>query len=301
MILIITSSFDKTVDYIEKKHNVKNLFRFNINDFSSYQVSYDSDGFKIVDRNFKSLKEKDCTSIYYRKPTPEDLLSSGIAKEYHPHIYREVFTLIDGIVDSFEGICLSKPSIIRRADNKISQAKLAKKIGFTLPELVITNHFPFIEQKLTHPIIKPLSSGVVETSSRKEFVQTNLVDRKKETTNLKYSPSYFQEYQDKDFEVRVTIVKNSFFPVRIDSKDKIDWRKSDNQILYSNTDIPDEIKDKCLMFMLAFGIEYGCFDFIVHNETWYFLEMNANGQWAWLDAELNMNISGAILEYLNHE
>lgn len=301
MILVITSSFDKTIDYIEKKHNVKNFFRFNIDNFSNYQVSYDNDGFKIIDSQFKFLREKDCISIYYRKPTPEDLFLSGIAKQYHPHIYREVFTLIDGIVDSFEGTCLSKPSVTRRADNKINQARVAKKVGFTLPAFVITNYFSFIEQKLTHPIIKPLSSGVVETSNRKEFVQTNIVDRTKDTKNLKYSPSYFQEYQVKDFEVRVTIVKNLVFSVKIESEDKVDWRKNGNKIIYSNIGMPDEIKEKCLMFMLEFGMEYGCFDFIVYKGKWYFLEMNANGQWAWLDAELNINISGAILEYLTHE
>lgn len=40
MILVITSSFDKTIDYIIKKQCVDDFYVFNIDKFSEYQVSY---------------------------------------------------------------------------------------------------------------------------------------------------------------------------------------------------------------------------------------------------------------------
>jgi len=46
-------------------------------------------------------------------------------------------------------------------------------------------------------------------------------------------------------------------------------------------------------------MEFGCFDFIVNNDEWYFLEMNSNGQWAWLEFETGSPISQEIVEYLN--
>ncbi len=37
MILVITSSFDKTIDYLIKKQSVDNFYVFNIDKFSEYQ------------------------------------------------------------------------------------------------------------------------------------------------------------------------------------------------------------------------------------------------------------------------
>ncbi len=48
-----------------------------------------------------------------------------------------------------------------------------------------------------------------------------------------------------------------------------------------------------------FGIDFGCFDFIVFDNEWLFLEMNANGQWVWLEHKTGLNISKEIMRYLN--
>ena len=45
-------------------------------------------------------------------------------------------------------------------------------------------------------------------------------------------------------------------------------------------------------------MKFGCFDFIIKDDLWFFLEMNANGQWAWLEFETGLNISGAIIDFL---
>ena len=132
----------------------------------------------------------------------------------------------------------------------------------------------------------------------KEFVQTNIVDANINLDALKYSPSYFQLYQKKDYEIRATFVSSEVFVVKIESLNEIDWRKSDNKITYSVCEMPDDIYNKCIKFMKLCKMDFGCFDFIVHNDSWYFLEMNVNGQWAWLEFETELDISGSIVRYL---
>ncbi|MEM6602917.1 MAG: hypothetical protein AAF621_02605, partial [Pseudomonadota bacterium] len=121
----------------------------------------------------------------------------------------------------------------------------------------------------------------------------------KDDTALKYSPVYFQNFIKKNYEVRLTIVDKKYFPVKIMSRDEVDWRKFGNDVKYSNCDIPEEILEKCMTFMQFFSMKFGCFDFIIQNECWYFLEMNANGQWLWLEKELGLDISKAIIDFLN--
>lgn len=297
MILVISSSFDKTIDYIKNKHRIENFFRFNVDQFSNYIISYDQYGFTITNNEGCTLTEKECSSIYYRKPTPESL-PTYIDPIYHHHLYREVFSFTDGITEAFQGTCLTKPSILRKADNKILQLRLAFELGFKIPNPIISNSIGMVKNKLINPIIKPLSSGVVESAEKKEFVQTNLVDYSKQSDSLKYGPCYFQNYQTKDYEVRITVIDQFFYPIKITSNNKIDWRKKNNHIEYEIIDVPIEIKEKCILLMEKLLLKFGCFDFIVDQENWYFLEINANGQWVWLEMELGLDISNKIIGHL---
>lgn len=297
MILAISSSFDKTIDYITQKHGADHFYKFNIDQLSNYKILYNQNGFSITNPEGLTLSEKNCSSIYYRKPTPESL-PEFISTIYHPHIYREVFSFTDGLTEAFRGTCLTKPSILRKADNKIFQLRAALDLGFKIPTPLITNSIDNVINELSTPIVKPLASGLIEYDNKKEYVQTNLVDFSKSTDTLKYSPCYFQNYQAKDYEVRVTIIDEHIYPVKIISKNTIDWRKKNNHIEYEIIDIPINIKEKSLQLMKNLNLKFGCFDFIVSEGEWFYLEVNANGQWVWLEMKLGLDISNRILDHL---
>ena len=147
-------------------------------------------------------------------------------------------------------------------------------------------------------IVKPLASGYVMKDNKKEFLQTNIYNPSYSSETLSYSPVYFQNYQEKDYEVRLTIVNKIHFCVKINSANKIDWRKMNNEIDYEVINTPENIFSKCVSYMNFFSLNFGCFDFIVKNDEWYFLEMNANGQWLWLEIETMLPISEEIMRAL---
>ena len=296
-VLMITSSFDKTCDYIINKYPEISFFRFDIDQFSLYKITYTQDGFEIHHDN-KSITSPSCHSIYFRKPTMENLNGTFDAK-YHQYIHKEVYSVIEGIAESFEGKVLTRPSIMRKANNKVVQASLVKKSGFLVPEMAITNCVKALNA-FAHQggIIKPVSAGEITHGSTKEFVQTNKIDPSLNSELFKYSPVYLQHYIDKDFEVRVTIINKVLFPVRINSMNNVDWRKPNNQVSYEKCTIPLGIEEKCISYMKLCDMNFGCFDFLVKDKQWYFLEMNANGQWGWLEKETGLPISKAIVDYL---
>lgn len=281
-----------------KKYDKANFFRFNIDQFSKYRISFSSSGFEIVE-NDTSIDTLSCLSIYFRKPSMENL-ESIFAPEYHSYVHKETYALIEGIIESFEGTTLTKPSVMRRANNKVFQASLADKAGFITPDFSITNDRKRLNQFSNKKgIIKPLAIGEIIRDSTKEFVQTNMIDPSFEDQYFKYSPVYLQDYVRKDYEVRITIINGSIFPVKILSENNIDWRKPNNKVTYEEANsIPTSVERSCLHFMQLCNMQFGCFDFIVKDNKWYFLEMNANGQWAWLEFETGLNISGAIVDYL---
>lgn len=110
-----------------------------------------------------------------------------------------------------------------------------------------------------------------------EIYQTNYIDDLNEDISL--TPLYIQNYIEKSYEVRLTCIDNKVFAVRIDSEDKLDWRKDYSGLKYSVIDCPQNIKNRCFKLMEDFDLEFGAFDFIVSKEDkWIFLEINPNGQ-----------------------
>lgn len=87
--------------------------------------------------------------------------------------------------------------------------------------------------------------------------------------------------------------------VRIDTKNKIDWRLDYQNHKYTLIACPENVIRKCYQMMTDFNLIFGAFDFIVTPENeWIFLEVNPNGQWLWLEQSLSLDISKKILDNL---
>lgn len=300
-VLIITNSKDLTVDYIINKYNHKaSFFRFNTDRFYDYDIKISNNGSYI--RNIQTnliININNVDAMYYRKVTLPNL--ENYEKKYWALMHREIMTVIEGIAEIAGNIALTRPSVLRIADNKIVQMKYAKKLGFRTPESLITNSDFVADEFCTlkgTSIIKPVSAGRIIEEKKIGIIQTNLVHKKQKIQGLELSPAYFQDYVEKDNEIRLTIVGNKLFGVNINSTNKIDWRKKNAILKYEKIDIPNEVSEICFKMMKELGISFAAFDFIVRDDNYIFLEFNANGQWLWLEDLLKLNISGAIVEYL---
>lgn len=298
-VLIITSSIDLTTDYIiDLYKNKVDFYRMDVDNFSEYEIIIgDKNDWIIYSTYWKSsLKKKDLYSIYYRKPRLPDL--SSYEYVYQNMIAKDIITLINGIVDDFDGKVLTKPYILRKTENKIFQLLYAKRNGFTVPKSFIGNSNEAAKiYSGKKSIIKPISIGKVNCGNEVEIYQTSYLSEIEEDISL--TPVYLQNYIYKNYEIRMTYINGCFFPVRIDSKDKLDWRKNYSGHVYSIVDCPKDIINKCNCLLDDFDLKFGAFDFIVNeNGEWVFLEVNPNGQWQWLEQALKLPISEKIIEYL---
>lgn len=300
IVLIITSSIDGTVDYIIQKYNSPEVCfkRVNVDLFNLYCFDFSSkDGWTIKFReNNEIIELNDVYSIYYRKPRLPDL--SLYEKKYHPMISKDIVSVINGIVDGFDRAVLSKPCLLKKTENKIFQIQYALANGFFVPDTYIGNTsdetIPFIHKK---SIIKPISMGKINSENSVDIFQTCIFNKSVEDIAL--TPVYLQSYIEKKYEVRITIIDGNIFPVKIESSDQVDWRKKGARNIYAITEIPTEIEMSCLKMLRDFDLTFGAFDFIVNTSNeWFFLEINPNGQWLWLEQELHLDISKEIVQYL---
>lgn len=298
-ILIITSSIDCTVDYIIQTNKNTKFFRLNVDCINEYDlyIGNKQDVWIIKDlKNNITLFKNNVISIYFRKPMFPDL--SIYDDSYHSMIQKDILALINGIADTFDGKVLSRPCILRLSENKISQLIFSINNNFLIPESFIGNSNE-TQKEFNHfkSIIKPITTGKVYTESECELYQTSYF--KFENDDISLTPVYLQKYIEKKYEVRITIINSIFYTVRIDTMNKLDWRKDYDNHKYMLIECPEKIKQQCLAMLKYFNLDFGAFDYIVTPDNdWVFLEVNPNGQWLWLEESLNLDISKQIVQYL---
>lgn len=296
-VLVITSSIDYTVDYIISKYSDRaEFFRVNVDLFSNYRITIESDTWRIS-CPYWTIQQDEVDSIYYRKPRMPDL--SDYQPEYSFMIQRDIIAVVEGLVNSFDKYVLTKPSVLHKAENKILQLVLAKDIPFNVPCSLITNdRVPAQSLIRKTSIIKPLSTGKITTPSGYEVFQTELVSDISDY-DISLTPIYLQHYITKQFEVRVTLIGEFAYCVKIDSTDKVDWRHEKTNNHYQLIELPEAINLQCRKMLQTLELDFGAFDFIVDEKgEWVFLEVNPNGQWLWLEKELGLDISERIVDLL---
>jgi len=119
-------------------------------------------------------------------------------------------------------------------------------------------------------------------------------------------PMVLQKYVPKKYEVRVTIAGDRVFSCKINSQDspnnatRIDWRIYDfENVKFTAMEIPSDIKEKCIRLTKMLGLKYSAMDFIYDPDgNYWFLEVNPNGLWMWIEQLSGLPISEAIADLL---
>ena len=204
----------------------------------------------------------------------------------------------------------------RPAASKMLQYRIAHQVGFSLPESRYSNRRRAImglAEKFPYLLLKPIESNDVwDEDNMQDYV---FYSQKVPSGSLSDVPdeaftqtvTFAQNYVEKDFELRVTVVGKKTFACRIDSQaltdetGKIDWRQGyEHGMKQTAFNLPEDIADKCLEYLRCLGLNFGCFDFIVTPSGEYvFLECNPNGQWLWVEDATGLKISEAIADFLS--
>ncbi|MQS39352.1 hypothetical protein FFZ77_28360 [Streptomyces katsurahamanus] len=106
---------------------------------------------------------------------------------------------------------------------------------------------------------------------------------------------------DKVADIRLTVVGEHLFAVRIDGSPGVDWRRHYSHLAYTLIDTPSSVAAGVRSYLDAFGLTFGAFDFGLDQDgCWWLYECNPNGQWAWFPAPITNLITTAIADQLQH-
>lgn len=303
MILIITHKEDFTADYIIDILNQRQIdyFRLNCEDILEESIDLRFGQASIAEL----FNGSDIHSVWYRRTKLPAIETSS--KEEQLYLLKEADAFLANLFSIIPGKWLSDPAAVHRSENKLLQLRIANELGLLVPETMVTTSkkslidFYNSQEKI---VIKPLNTGRIDyMDGRSKMLFSNIVSKEKidKLNLLKLTPSIFQAYIEKDYELRVTIVGEEIFAAKVlsqsDPDTMVDWRRK--PLRFFACEFPEKTGSQCKEMMKRLGIAFGAFDFIKTKEDqYYFLEVNPNGQWVWIENDTGLKISEAIINYL---
>lgn len=305
MILIITHKFDFTADFVIQKLNEQNIsfVRLNCEDIPvGVSLNITSEN-KFL---FEVFGISNFKSIWFRRTKLATIDNFDVS--VRGYFFSELDHFQKNLWQLISGKWLSHPDFIYRAENKLLQLRTALSLGFSIPKTLASSDCVAIRAFHSNQpmgiIIKPIFNNRYISSDGGQLIYTSIVkesdlDLLDESLAL---PSIYQEYISKEEEVRVTVVDNEVFSAGVysqnDDETKIDWRKK--KLPFHVHTLPAEIQEKCLKLVNKLGLSFGAIDLIrTLGGEYVFLEINPNGQWAWVEIDTGLPISNAIIKFLN--
>jgi hypothetical protein len=319
MILVVTDPLDVHADRVLQKIKNRNIdfFRLNTADFPekfSVSFSYSSTGHAqhILHAGSQEINLSQLKSIWYRRPlfpVPHQMQGDRDSSQY---IKEECQTFLDDLWSQLDCLFLPASSmVLKRAQLKALQLKLAAVIGFDLPPTLFTNHpddfLEFYRQHNGNVVSKLSSSNSFQMAFGQSLGRfTEVVSRREVgySQAIRYCPMIFQAYVPKRLELRITVVGKQTFAAEIHSQETnhtlYDWRHYDhNKMVYLQHKLPLHIEQQCVQLVEKLGLCFGAIDMILTPDNHYiFLEINPNGQYLWLEEATGLPISDAICDLL---
>jgi len=314
-VLILTHENDPHAKSISKYFNNKRIKYFTViteNFLKNYKINFSSDKLRYtISNNNKKINLDSSWNIWNRRIMVPDK-NKGMPKNLQDLVIDECEKTWDGLLMAHKGKVVNLPQNHFYANNKLDQIKFAlqNRNNIKVPDTIVTTNpkdLEYFYNKHKGNICFKLQKGAaINTNKGIKVVYTNKVTKEnmKNANLVSNVPSLFQEYIEKEFEVRIVSTDRTSTGIAIHSQDseisKIDYRRYDfKNVKYEKIEIPNTVKEFCSKMLKHYGLHFGVFDFIKPKDREYvFLELNPNGQWLWLEEQSGYNLTKEVAENL---
>lgn len=307
-VVIVTNASDIHADMVELKIRERggSPFRINLDEFPrdfSLDMELGPLGSSGTLRHLPSkdgIRLGDVGAVWSRKPAEFKFVSDDLGAQERAFAMSETEHLFFSVLFSLDCFWMSHPLATRGSLWKGEQLRRAASMGFRVPRSVISNSPEAVRRFRCSVdgdiIFKTMSSPslcaqeVAAADRNFEGLPTTLVsdDHFELVDSVRELPCLFQEYVEKRYELRVTVIGQKVFAAKIHSQDdcrtRTDYRDFSAEIPYGLASLPAEVEARCLAFVRSYGLEFGAMDLIVTPGGEYvFLENNPAGQFLFVE------------------
>lgn len=319
MLLVVTNKSDLACDFLILRLKERNIpfRRLNTEDYGRFfqiniSLEEQRSAFEIAFSDGFMLQDRDINAVYFRQPIAPDV-SSYVTEADRTFAQREVKELLRSLwrlIDHKKW--LNHPKQLWLASNKVEQLTVAQRLGFRIPSTCLSSTVPiirqFIETHKGHVICKAVKHGFLREGRTVKTATTQRIgpDFVNQICNYAPVPMIFQEEIPKAFDIRVTIIGTNVFATAIHSQDYpetvVDWRLwdvYDFDLRHEAIVLPSSLAERCRQITQHYGLKYAAIDLIQTLQgDFFFLELNPNGQWAWIEQKAGHPIRDALIDCL---
>jgi glutathione synthase/RimK-type ligase-like ATP-grasp enzyme len=204
---------------------------------------------------------------------------------------------------------VNAPDAAWRASRKPLQLEVAIRVGFTVPETLVSNDPRRIRRFLAAQdgalIYKPFAGATWRQGDTQwmPFASRVTAEDLVEDHLLQAVAGIYQEVVPKAYELRVTVMGRQAVAVKIRSQEtiagRIDWRRSYDELKMEPFALAPEITARCVNLLREFGLAFGCIDLIVRPDgDTVFLEVNESGQFLFLERYAPVPLLDTFADFL---
>jgi glutathione synthase/RimK-type ligase-like ATP-grasp enzyme len=237
----------------------------------------------------RSIESDDCVGVWWRRPeVPAVSTATGAADA----IADQWRTLIAALANVAGPTWVSEPTKIRAAEDKSRQLRHAAATGLLVPDTLWTNDLEearaFVKRWHGKAVAKSVASAWWEEEDRGRFVFASLVrgEDLPAVARLASAPVCFQQPIVPKRDIRVTVVGDVVLSAIRDAvferPGPLDWRREPERE-WSPYVLAVGVADACRELVDGLGLRFGGIDLVLDESgALWFLELNPNGEWGWL-------------------
>lgn len=282
------------------------LFRFNTEDYPvGVRITIDPlrpEDACLIDGH-KTIELGKARGIWLRRPR-WPVVDPGLGHSDRAFAQQEAVAAIGGAWRVLAERCVSPPDAMQAARWKMGQLELAARLGFPVPESLVTNDPATAEVFVGAgpTIAKAVAEVRVETEHEVLVGEAFALGDEFDPEAVRPTPVLLQRRVDKIADLRVTVVGRALFAVRIVTPEgaPLDFRQTDPAACrYEVVDLQGTVATLLGSYLDAFGLRFGAFDLAEDRDGMlWFLECNPAGQWGWLEPFTGLDITSALVDLL---
>lgn len=242
-------------------------------------------------------------AVWFRRIRPlslDEALRDEVSRLF---AWSEANEALLGTWYSLECFWMNWPLAEELAQRKVRQLQLARRVGLSIPETLVTNRpdeaRAFIERLGPGKVIRKAFRNIAEAPRETAIVEAEDLKR---LDTVRFAPVIFQNFVAADLDLRTTVVDGEMFTAafRSDPDHQVDYRSGIGSASVSAYRLPDDVAAKLQELMDLLGLKFGAVDFRVTPEGDHiFLEVNPAGEYLFVCDRVGLPIPQAIAACLS--
>lgn len=302
MHLLITAAKDVTSDLICERIT-SSVLRVNLELWKDYFIEIDGNEFIVADNFGRKVTANTLGNIIWRKPVSNISTEDGEYWYGFQEFKYSIFSIMDEVRRNTPFKIPIDPHINKTID-KFFQLRVASKY-LNVPIWHYTSKPSKKNWGEGQWITKSVTGNpIAGTGTPAHVIFTAKVDPYLLDDNWTW---FVQEQVDFEYDLTILYVNGNQFGYVLNrsSFQGLDWRKSigspEINEGWESVKIPAQLSKSISLFMNELGLKFGRLDLLAKDKSLQetkFLEVNPNGQWAWLDKSNTDGLFDSVINFI---